>query len=135
MYVTKSDEKILPKIVDLLATLIMMFSFLGKQSSQAASSLCETFINALHKQIDECRKLPERKFDTFGEVHFLEHKKRMTDIALNLDKLTNGEEFPDMEQMFSLFLLNLLYHLIEKSKVDSKKKASVTQRNNEMMFT
>jgi uncharacterized membrane protein SpoIIM required for sporulation len=127
MYVTKSDEETLKIIMKYFTTAIVRFAVLGNVQEHVITAICEKFVNALHKQILECRKLPESQIDFFGEASPNEHLRRMSDIAFSLYNTFGDPEGPDMNEMFPHFIAGLLHGFINKSSMSITDKGKLLE--------
>lgn len=125
IYITKSDERILSKVSELYAAIVMRFSILGQPQSQAALPICEEFIKALHIQVIECRKLPENDIDFIGEVSFLEHKKRMDKLAMSLLYEVGDQDEIELDELLPYFYTAILYDLIQLTSRTTYDKAGI----------
>ena len=125
MYVTKSDEGTLSKVADYFSSIVVRFSILGKPQSQVALPICESFIKAIHMQIIECRKLPENDLDFIGEVPYLEHKQRITNIAMSLLYAAGEQDGLDLNQMLPIFYISMLYDMVNMTNRNTHDKAGI----------
>lgn len=125
MYVTKSDEGTLSKVADYFSSIVVRFSILGKPQSQVALPICESFIKAIHMQIIECRKLPENDLDFIGEVPYLEHKQRITNIAMSLLYAAGEQDGLDLNQMLPIFYISMLYDMVNMASRNTHDKAGI----------
>jgi len=125
MYVTKSDERTLSKVADYFSSIVVRFSILGKPQSQVALPICESFIKAIHMQIIECRKLPENDLDFIGEVPYLEHKQRITNIAMSLLYAAGEQDGLDLDQMLPIFYISMLYDMVNMASRNIHDKAGI----------
>jgi len=123
--VTNGDEKVLSKITVPFSTLVICFAILGKLQSQFGVSICEDFVNAVYKQIIKCRSLPESGVDWFGEVHYLEHKKRMENIATALFTAAGEQDEIDIREKLDYFFVTILYDLVNSSTMTVPDKARI----------
>jgi hypothetical protein len=128
MYVTKSKEETLKKIMNHFTTAIVRFAVLGHVQEYVITTICEKFVNAIHKQIVECRKLPESQIDFFGEASPNEHMRRMSDIAFNLYNLAGDPDDPEMEQTFPLFVAGMLRGFINLSSLPKDEKSKLLDK-------
>jgi len=131
MYVTKSDERTLSKVIEYFTVIVMRLAVLGDLNERAAISICERFISALRKQIVECRKLPVNKIDIIGELHYFEHLKHMADIAFSIYNAASGPEDIEMETLFPIYLTNLIYELLEMTTLGTREKPGLLDRTME----
>jgi len=115
MYITQSDEKTLTKLTDKFSSIIMRFSILGRPESEVALPICEEFINSVHKQIQQCRNLPEEDIDFMGEVSFYEHYQRMRNLSIDLVHAAGDEDELDIEQLFDYFSIGILFQLVTRT--------------------
>jgi len=129
MYVTKSDEATLSKVMDHFSAIVMRFSVLGNLREQSVVSICEKFATSIQKQIVVCRGLPESTIDLIGEAHYFEHMKRMADIAFSLHASASEPDDPEIETWFPMYLTNLLYELLDRSSLNPGEKARVLDRS------
>jgi hypothetical protein len=128
MYVAKSDEETLNRFMNRFTAAIVRFAILGDVKEQIIANVCDKFVNAIHKQFVECRKLPENKIDFYGEISPSEHLKRMTYIAFNLYNLAGDPDDPDMEQTFPLFIAGILRGFISLSSLPKDEKGKVLDK-------
>jgi len=115
MYITNSDEATLQKVTEKFSAIIMHFSILGNPRSSIALEICNNFISSVHKQIVECRKLPEEEIDYIGEVHFTEHYSRMKKIAHDLVFDSGDQDKIDIDTLFCCFSIGIIYQLIKRT--------------------
>jgi hypothetical protein len=125
MYVTKSDESTLSKVADYFSSIVVRFSILGKTQNQVALPICESFIKAIHTQIIKCRKLPENDLDFIGEVPYLEHKQRTTNIAMSLLYAAGEQDGLDLDQMLPIFYISMLYDMVNMTNRNTHDKAGI----------
>ena len=128
LYVTKSDEATLTKVIESFSGIVMRFSILGKPQSEVAISIIEKFIMALEKQVVECRRLPESELDFFGEVHYLTHKIRIEDLLKSFFREVQGQDSAGVEASLNVFFVTMLYDLINMSTRADYDKAEILEK-------
>jgi len=123
--VANGDEKVLSKITVPFSTLVICFAVLGNLQSEIGVSICEDFVNAVYKQIILCRNLPESEVDWFGEIHYLEHKKRMENLAIVLFAEAGEQDEIDIREKLDYFFVTILYDLVNASTMTIPDKARI----------
>jgi len=128
MYAIKSNEEPLNTLIENFTIATMRFAVLGETQNQVIITVCEKFEYAVLRQVIECKKLPARLIDYFGEVAPGEHLIRIADIAFDLYDTAGEPKDPDMEQTFPLFFAGLVRGLIDMSSLSEKDKGLLLER-------
>jgi len=128
LYATNSSESALTKPVRHFSAIVMNFAVLGGLQEQAAVRICERFLDALLKQVVECRKLPDAMLDTLGEAHCFEYVKNMAEIYFSLFSAPAGPDDLDPGELFNWYITTLLYELLNRSSLSPDEKSDLLDR-------
>lgn len=128
IYMTNSDDIVLSKITKTFSTFVMQFAVFGILDDKVKIHICEEFINAFYKQINECRKLPEESLDVLGEVSSKEHYRRMQKLINTIVCSSEYNKEIDFNEYLTIFTIGLLNQLIKSTKCNINYQSLMTEK-------
>lgn len=125
LYKTNRNTKILCDIENCINVFAVEFSALSEMSNHEAFQISRQFGEGLKIQASECRKLPTKDIDFIGEEHYLEHKKKMNNIAMSLLYSAGQQDELQLDEILPNYYVAILKEVIDRSTRNQADKAMI----------